>query len=330
MITIVNNTNKEIYIEEIHKYIPSGDKIYVLPTKIAYKYAINGMIRIVHPEIDGLKNDVQNLTNDKNMLISLVDLMQRKNDNHIERFDVVYPFDFDEEHIEQALYRLNWSLKSIVKQNVNICVYVTSQKCIKKRIKYPVNYIHNPIKQEYYNRSKTINLAVKDFVKSKYFLVSDIDLIYHHDFIHNVSLVVNEKDKPLRIIFYNVNLNEKCQIDNPTYENCKQIWDSHYSCNPNCRNPEHGLSMVPFNALGNGIFQLKSFTDIGGFCEKFIGWGPEDHEMLHRISKTNEVVYINKEGFNTFHLYHPHKQFEKEYDVLKKKNDEIYNKIIKD
>jgi hypothetical protein len=321
----------------MYKYIPADNQVYLLPDKIAYRYAMNGLIRIVHPELDAIRRDIQEtmtmnreLTDKNKMMETLIDIMQRKNDNPIDRFDMIYPFDFDDDHLEAAIYRLNWSLKSIVDQNANICVYVTSKKCIKKRIKYPIKYIHDPLNQKYYNRSKTINLAVKNFVKTKYFLVSDIDLVYHPDFIHNVSFIVNEKDKPLRIIFYNVNLNQKCQIDNPTYENCKQIWDLHYLNNPNCRVPEHGASMVPFTALGNGLFQLKSFTELGGFCEKFVGWGPEDHEMLHRISKTNEVVYVNKEGFNTFHLYHPHKQSEKGFDVLMKKNDEIFKTLVKD
>lgn len=325
MLPIINKTNRPIPISEIHKIIPANKNIYQLEDRIAYLYASKGLVEIVRPDITQLKNDNDILRNNNIELMNVISLMKRKKSN--KKIDLVYPFDFKDDKLDEAIFRLNWSLKSLYRQKVNICVYVTSKTCIEDRIKYPVKYIHNYIDQQYYSRSKTINLAVKDFVKTEYFLVSDIDLVYHSDFINNVNLVLNEKDKPMRIVFYNINLNNVCDIKEYTYENCKSTWEFHYNTYPNCRVPEHGASMVPFPATGNGIFHLESFNKVGGFCEKFIGWGPEDWEFNQRISKINEFIQINHEGFNTFHIYHPRIQLTKEYSKLLKKNDKIFRQI---
>ncbi|PWJ44358.1 glycosyltransferase family 2 protein [Sediminitomix flava] len=80
----------------------------------------------------------------------------------------------------------------------------------------------------------------------------------------------------------------------------------------------------------NMSFWKKDLQKVGGFNEKFIGWGKEDNELAIRL--INNSVRGIKLNFaaNTYHLYHPmntNPNIEKNIQLLKETVNRKQNKI---
>jgi len=208
-----------------------------------------------------------------------------------EKFDVLYPFHFEND-VESAVERLLVSIESLINQNVRICVCNTSPKCIKKYLPSGLDYIHIPRTDETYCKSKTINIGVKKMIRSEYFFTSDIDLVYPPTFIEYMSLFTLVKN-PIRVLFSNHNIGQTPKVPQ-TYEECKNA----FALSQDTRRA------TKYYAPGNGLVHLPTFKKVGGYDERFIGHGSEDSEFNYRMSKLNKYFQIDLDVVNTYHLWH--------------------------
>jgi len=209
--------------------------------------------------------------------------------------NIFYPFQFNE-GIDEAAFRLRCSIASLIDQDVCINVMNTSLVDIWKYIKEyerKINYVHLPIELDLYCKSLTINLGVKRFISSEYFVMSDIDLIYPPSFIDVMKLFTNCKE-PLRVVFFNSNL-ANTLIKPQTYEECKHIYNQF---------SQQEQKKRTYYAPGNGLVHTDSFHLIGGYDERFRGHGSEDGDFNYRISKISKYIEIDLPELNTYHLYH--------------------------
>ncbi len=208
------------------------------------------------------------------------------------KIDVLYILKYDENKIKKACSRLLCSIKSIYKQPVNIIIVNYSRTHIDNRIiSIPgIQYYHHPSNQ-YFSRAKSINYAVKKYIKSEYFAISDIDLVYHSNHFKKIYLILNSygRDKYVRLVNYNYNIKPQLLIP---YTSCICILK---------RLKKYSSGGY---AHGNGIIHLKSFIKIQGYDEELIGYGPEDDLFNCRIGKINKLLFIPDDELTTYHLWH--------------------------
>jgi hypothetical protein len=152
-----------------------------------------------------------------------------------------------------------------------------------------VRYIHTPLPNRNmdYCRSWAFNVGAKE-AQGDLLVLHDNDLLvptlYARDqykvFCQGVD-VVNLK----RFIFY---LDRKS-----TQQVCQQ---NRKTCKP-------GISAIVQNAEGGGSIGIsrQAFWDIGGFDERFVGWGGEDNEFWER-AQTRKVHPFGY--FPLIHLWH--------------------------
>jgi len=322
MEVVINRSGSELRIPEIQKVIPWDGKKYMLHSEFVRRY--RGYLEVVDVKVKEkeellkqaekeLKIEINNFNAEKTKLADrdfLHELVEQHSPNR--RCCFLYSFDFKEKEIDNAIKRLNISIKSIIDQNVDVCICNTSKIDIKKSITNinKIRYLYYPLKQENYCKPKTINIGVRKLVNSEYFFLSDIDLIYPPSFVKNMLSYTLYKE-PVRIIFFNYNLG-KC-IDYKNFKTYKKLLE---------RVKDSQRTTIGI-APGNGLVHLKSFHKIGGFDERYIGYGPEDADFNLRISIINKYVEVNYDKVNTYHLYHPI-NINQEYN---NKNIELYNKV---
>lgn len=216
----------------------------------------------------------------------------------------LYTFQYENEHFLPALKRFRLSIDSIKNQNVKIIVVNGSKQKIKDQLPKAKNirYIHKYQKQ-FGCKGKLINIGVNKYVKTPYFFMSDIDLIYPYNYVENMKTLLNnlkiKYKQEIRVIFHNYNMTTG------VYSN-----DLDFLIQLPCH--------VGF-AHGNGLVHKKSFQKIGGFNENMVGYGPEDSEFNCRISKQNKVIYTRE--IVTVHLKHKRTNL-----IQMDKNWTIYNK----
>jgi hypothetical protein len=237
-----------------------------------------------------------------------------------EKIDFLYVFNFELAEIENALLRLECSIKSVVKQGVNICLCNNSQVCIYERlivIAPEIRYIHTPHNGPF-SKALGINYGVKNLVKTEYFILSDVDLVYSRDHIQRLKLKcssLQNGSEPIRFVFYNYNL-LPIIIDSAWRKFLSKlpliniILKSKAKLAPHAYSHEYEvldqLARQPGGfAHGNGIIHTPSFHLIRGYDEEMIGYGPEDDLFNIRIGKINRLIYDNLPDTSSFHLWHP-------------------------
>lgn len=304
-LVVVNRSGKELPIPELRKMIPFNGKQCLLPEPLVKKYRhflevipieLIERIKYLENQLKNVKTDITK--NEVNFLKKQLDLNEKIITSVVEsrrktRFDFLYSFHFNKD-VDSAIERLRCSIKSIIDQNVNVCVSNTSELDIEDKISDlgNINYIHRPVLINPYCKSKTINLGVKELVKSSYFFISDIDLIYPPDFIKIIKKYLFLKN-PVRVVFYNYNLGSECgNVDN--YKKCEEMFKKY----PDKSRTQLGI------APGNGMINLKSFKSIKGFDESFIGYGWEDADFNKKVSKVCEYIEDDNPALRTYHLYH--------------------------
>jgi len=314
MKVIINRSGSDLLIPEIQKMIPFNGKQYEVPDQIFLKY--RRFFELVPVElIEQSKIQAEQIKAQEQIINQLkiktvfLDVLKvcEPSFKQMKPFDFLYSFQY-EQNISEFVKRLKYSIKSIINQNVNVCVCNTSTKCIGKYLEdFDIKYIHSPKKVLNYCKSKTINIGVDNLVSSDYFFISDIDLIYPPTFIDYMSLFTFVKT-PVRIIFNNNNIdsfNEKCK----TFDDFRKS----------------NIAFKKRVAPGNGLIHLDSFKKVKGFDERFIGYGSEDSEFNYRISKINKYFTIDMDEVNTYHNWH--KQSENIFESMKL-NEQMWRYII--
>ncbi len=214
--------------------------------------------------------------------------------------------------MESALSRFRHSLASVAAQGARICVSNNSEDCILARIEDVVRdltYVHRPYRGKF-SRAHGINFGVRSLVRSEYFMISDVDLIYHHDHLLAVQRKMQEAlrtaKRPLRMVFWNYNLQPRYQ---PAWMNVRGL-RRFAATSPRMESSDYeALSMLPHNgggfAHGNGVIHFESFMRLRGYDEEMIGYGPEDDLFNTRIGKVNDVIYDKGDDTASIHLWHP-------------------------
>jgi len=262
------------------------------------------------------------------------------------KIDILYIFNFSNKDLNNAILRLRCSLKSIVNQNVQICVSNNSSTCIfdaisdiDSNIKYNHKYLNKP-----FSRAIGINYGVKKLVTTEYFIISDIDLVYSNDHIQRLFIKFESLRRPneyIRFVTYNYNLLPISHISfigkilykTPFFRKYASIFTKE---SPHLYTHEYEvLDQFPKSnggyAHGNGLIHKDSFYKIQGYDEEMIGYGPEDDLFNTRISKINRIIYDNLNDTSTFHLWHPRfqmLQFEKNMEIWKLKKAYINSLLI--
>jgi len=205
------------------------------------------------------------------------------------KVDFLYIFKFSNDKIEKAIQRLICSIRSIKNQNyggvVNIYVVNSSEADISPDLKdLCLNYIFKPV-TGYFNKSFLINCAVNNFIKSEYFFISDIDLIYGPDYIKNSLQMAVGQATPVRIIPYH----------------CCMIREK-YNLNYVEASREPMLNTFSSIAPGNGLIHLDSFKKIKGYDEYYLGYGQEDADLNLRMKSVANVIETN--SIISYHIWH--------------------------
>lgn len=257
------------------------------------------------------------------------------------KIDILYVFNFSNIDINNAILRLRCSLKSIVMQNVQICISNNSETCILDAISDidpNIKYIHTFCNKPF-SRALGINYGVKKLVTTEYFIISDIDLVYSKDHIQRLFIKFEFLKRPnelIRFVTYNYNLQPIIQTSFigkllnkiPIINKYASIFTKE---SPHLYSHEYEvLDQIPKSnggyAHGNGLIHKDSFYKIKGYDEEMIGYGPEDDLFNTRISKINRIIYDNLNDTSTFHLWHPRFQmiqFEKNMEIWKQKKSYI-------
>ncbi len=201
------------------------------------------------------------------------------------KIDFLYTFCYQNNHIDKAVKRLICSIESIINQNVNVLVYNASKKCILDKLEHleGVKYLHKHQKKRF-TKAININFGVKQMVDKTYFILSDIDLIYHADYVARLLHHIDVKETPVRVVGYNYNLMKE-EYTSDVFKLANET-----------QKASGGF------AHGNGLINTKSFYTIKGYDEEFIGHGPEDDMFNSRILHINKLVYDRKAI--SYHLWH--------------------------
>jgi hypothetical protein len=229
------------------------------------------------------------------------------------KFDLLYPYHFDKNDTD-AITRLKSSILSLIDQDVNICVCNTANHFIYNDIKElkDIRYLHKPTNDNF-NKPKTINIGVKEMIKTEYFIMSDIDLVYHPEYVETVSKYADGEN--IRVI--NINYNCPYKHNSPFYN---EYFDNVGGTNGN--RPWQGESR------GNGLVKRSAFMRIGGFDEFYYGFAPEDLDFNVRIAMIKKPIITDDVRITTVHINHPQNigdgvQLKKNHDYFDKKFKEM-------
>ena len=157
-----------------------------------------------------------------------------------------------------------------------------------------------------FNKSKLINWAVKNLLAStKYFIVSDADIIYPDDYIERLEAYTSGPG-PVRVLPYNVG----CDIEYYT-SSFDELNNVLHDMKPSLQN---GFSD------GCGLYHTPSFMQIRGFVERYFEYGPESVDFNKRVGTFNDI--ITDDTIRQIHLWHePNKR-----DYVEK-NIALFNEI---
>ncbi len=196
--------------------------------------------------------------------------------------DVVYVFKYEDKKYEKAVKRLRCSVRSLKDQDVRMFIINNSEKPIKFSYKN-VECIHKPYDGPF-NKSRSINYCVKNFIESEYFIMSDIDIVYFKGHLEYALNYIPKSGMPARITHYH----------------CEMLEDCYISSFSKLGTLEHKEKM---HAPGLGLIHRSTFMDIQGYNEEFLGYSPEDQCFNERIWTVNMNVHLDSSMY-TYHLWH--------------------------
>lgn len=162
---------------------------------------------------------------------------------------------------------------------------------------------HIPYPLGTYKKAEKTNIILKEQSKFDFFMMIDCDaFFYFNDYVNFLDLVKN-LEKGDVVTFDLAKLEDKVSeylIDGKFYPE-KADWSYAYS-----GAKENGPLKGYVGGLG-GVYicDTNLLIELGGFDEKFVGWGGEDGDMLGRIWYS-EIPHKFKptNNFAPFHLPH--------------------------
>ncbi|ADF51449.1 glycosyl transferase family 2 [Zunongwangia profunda SM-A87] len=146
-----------------------------------------------------------------------------------------------------------------------------------------VKYISVSTHLQLWNKSRAINIALKK-CDTPYFLMGDIDLIYHPEMVEKCIRLIKKYDS---VYFKYAYLNQR--------ESSKS--GSFFDFQPSF----YGNSEV----TGTTLYQTEILKEINGYDEFYHGWGAEDTDVHLRLKNAGYSVYFYKAEILVKHQWHP-------------------------
>ena len=140
-----------------------------------------------------------------------------------------------------------------------------------------------PVQGQLWNKSRAINIALKQTI-TPFFMVGDIDLIFHPNFIEKALQL---KSKAQTLYFKIGFLSETESQKNSAFEEYKV---KHYSSE---------------EATGITLFHTNTLKKINGYDEFYNSWGAEDTDVHIRLRNKNKKVIFFEEEILLLHQWHP-------------------------
>ncbi|MEH7096961.1 galactosyltransferase-related protein [Neobacillus vireti] len=150
------------------------------------------------------------------------------------------------------------------------------------------------INGEEINKAKAVNLAAKK-AKGKILVIADADVIYDR------KLIVKSLDLLNKGASWVVPFTEVYNVEKEGTERLIKTSPNLINIRPN----ECTKSDWLYEGFAGKLFVIprENFDAVGGFDERFIGWGGEDDAFSHAV-RTLCGEIVNVEG-RIFHLWHP-------------------------
>ena len=162
---------------------------------------------------------------------------------------------------------------------------------------------HTPYELGVYKKSEKTNLILEQQKNFDFFMMFDCDAFFDkHDYEDLLGIIRNLENGDI-VTFDLAKLEDNTHdyIVNNEFLKEKANWSYAYS-----GNRDNGPLYHHTGSLG-GVYicYTKTLLELGGFDEKYIGWGGEDGDMLNRICTSN--LYYNIKPIKNFSPYHlPH------------------------
>jgi len=156
-----------------------------------------------------------------------------------------------------------------------------------------------------YKKAEKTNIILKENANSDFFMMIDCDAFFDKSDYNNFLNLIKSLEKGNVITFDLAKLDHTLidqYLANDEFILDKADWSYAYSGNR--KNGPFGNGHV--GGLG-GVYICDTYLllDIGGFNEKYVGWGGEDGDMMDRIFSYNGVKKIKPtSNFAAFHLPH--------------------------
>ncbi|GLB50840.1 glycosyltransferase family 2 protein [Neptunitalea lumnitzerae] len=145
------------------------------------------------------------------------------------------------------------------------------------------NYIYVATNGQLWNKSRAINIALKK-CKTPYFLMGDIDLLYHPEMISRCKSFMRQHD----CVYFQYGFLSKEETD----------LDKNFE------------GYVP-EFLGNGdvtgttLYKTDILKGINGYDEFYHGWGAEDTDVHLRLKNAGYGIKFYEEELLVKHQWHP-------------------------
>lgn len=200
---------------------------------------------------------------------------------------LIYPFrNRDTERIKKSLD----SLEKQSNKNFNI-VFIDygSDEDISNNVKkllseyHFVNYIYTYTNNQPWNKSRAINIALKN-IDTSYCFVADVDVFYRENFID----LLYSRMSLEKVIYFKVGyLSEEETIKEISFDDYETIKIS---------NDE---------ATGLTLFPVQKLKDCNGFDEFYHFWGSEDTDAHVRMLNSGLTIEFYDKELLLLHQYHP-------------------------
>jgi len=145
-----------------------------------------------------------------------------------------------------------------------------------------VKLIQCPVQGQLWNKSRAINIALKQ-CETPYFLVGDIDLVFHPDFIKTAIKLASENVVYFKYSF----LSKEESLNDKNFEDYEIDF-------------EGGKEIT-----GTTLFPTETLKKVNGYDEFYHGWGAEDTDIHERLKTFGLKVVFYNSSILLKHQWHP-------------------------
>ena len=140
-----------------------------------------------------------------------------------------------------------------------------------------------PVQGQLWNKARAINIALKQ-TKTQYFIVGDIDLIFHPNFIEKALQLANEN----KVIYFQYGFMSKEET----------LFDKSFE--------EYEVDFLGNDEVtGTTLFPTDKLKQVNGYDEFYNGWGAEDTDIHFRLINLGLKIEFIDSQVLVKHQWHP-------------------------